>query len=110
MNKFFIYHHSKDSILIVTDKGEGICSVSLDKNVKSCACIYNLSVEKKYQRLGYGNMLLKEAEQVAQKLGANVVSLVAEKDKFTVAWYERKGYKPIFSDKKYITMYKNLDK
>nr|DAK64726.1 MAG TPA: hypothetical protein [Caudoviricetes sp.] len=37
------------------------------------------------------------------------MSLAAEKDKFTVDWYKRKGYKPLFSDKKYITFYKNIE-
>ena len=55
-------------------------------------------------------MLLEEAENVAQKLGASVVSLAAEKDKFTADWYKRKGYKPLFSDKKYIAFYKNIEK
>lgn len=36
------------------------------------------------------------------------MSLAAEKDKFMADWYERKGYKPIFSDKEYITFYKSL--
>ena len=55
-------------------------------------------------------MLLEEAEKVAQKLGANVVSLAAEKDKFTANWYKRKGYKPLFSDKEYITLYKDIER
>lgn len=88
--------------------GEGICSVSIDENIKSCACIYNLSVEREFRKRGYGNRLLEEAEKVAQKLGASVVSLAAEKDKFTADWYKRKGYKPIFSDKEYITFYKSI--
>lgn len=110
MKKAFIYHHAEDYTLIMLSDGEGVCSVSIDENIKSCACIYNLSVEEKYRRIGYGNMLLGEAEKVAQKLGANVVSLAAEKDKFTANWYKRKGYKPLFSDKEYITFYKSIEK
>lgn len=105
----FIYHKAEDYILIMTSGGEGVCSVSIDENIKSCACIYNLSVGEKYRKRGYGNMLLEEAENVALKLGASVVSLAAEKDKFTADWYKRKGYKPLFSDKKYITFYKNIE-
>lgn len=105
----FIYHKAKDYMLIMTSGGESVCSVSIDENIKSCACIFSLSVEEKYRKRGYGNMLLEEAENVAQKLGASVVSLAAEKDKFTVDWYKRKGYKPLFSDKKYITFYKNIE-
>lgn len=110
MKKNFIYHHAEDYTLIMLSDGEGVCSVSIDENVKSCAYIYNLSVEEKYRRIGFGNMLLEEAEKVAQKLGTNVVSLAAEKDKFMANWYKRKGYKPLFSDKEYITLYKNIEK
>lgn len=108
MKEEFIYHNAENYTLIMTSSGEGICSVSIDENIRSCACIYNLSVEEKCRVRGYGNRLLEEAEKVAQKLGASVVSLAAEKDKFMADWYERKGYKPIFSDKEYITFYKSL--
>lgn len=108
MKEEFIYHRAEDYMLIMTSGGEGVCSISIDENIKSCACIYNLSVEEKYRRKGYGNRLLKEAENVAQNLGAGIVSLAAEKDKFTVDWYKRKGYNPLFSDKEYITFYKNI--
>ena len=108
MKEEFIYHNAEDYTLIMTSSGEGICSVSIDENIRSCACIYNLSVEEKYRRKGYGNMLLEEAEKVAQMLGASIVSLAAEKDKFTADWYKRKGYNPLFSDKEYITFYKSI--
>lgn len=108
MKKAFIYHRVEEYTLIVTSGGEGVCSVSIDENIKSCACIYNLSVGEKYRRMGYGNMLLEEAENVAQTLGASVVSLAAKKDSFVLDWYIRKGYNPIFSDKEYITLYKSL--
>lgn len=108
MKEEFIYHKAEDYMLIMTSSGEGVCSVSIDENIRSCACIYNLSVEEKCRGRGYGNRLLEEAEKVAQKLGASVVSLAAEKDKFTADWYKRKGYNPLFSDKEYITFYKSI--
>lgn len=110
MKEEFIYHKADNYTLIMTDGGEGICFVSIDKIEKSCAYIYDLSVEEKHRRKGYGNKLLKEAENVARNLGADIVSLLAEKDKFTVDWYKRKGYNPLFSDEKYITLYKNIEK
>lgn len=106
----FIYHKADDHTLIMTSDGEGTCFVSIDKIEKSCAYIYNVSVEDKHRKRGYGNKLLKEAENVAQNLGANVVSLIAENGKFMVDWYKRKGYKPLFSDEKYTTLYKNIEK
>lgn len=109
MKKDFIYHRAEDYMLIMTSGGEGVCSVSIDENIKSCGCIYNLSVGEKYRRKGYGNMLLEEAEKVAQKKGVSVISLAAAKDKFTANWYKRKGYKPLFSDKEYITFYKSIE-
>lgn len=110
MKEEFIYHNADDHVLIMTSGGEGTCSVSIDKIEKSCAYIYDVSVEENHRKRGYGNKLLKEAENVARNLGANVVSLLAEKDKFTVDWYKRKGYKPLFSDEKYITLYKSIEK
>nr|DAU84733.1 MAG TPA: hypothetical protein [Caudoviricetes sp.] len=110
MKKEFIYHNAEDYTLIMTSSGEGICSISIDENIKSCAWIYNLSVEKKDRKKGYGNKLLKEAEDVAQKLGASVVSLAAKKDSFMLDWYQRSGYEPLFSDSEYVTLYKKLPK
>lgn len=105
----FIYHHGENSTLIMTTEGEGVCSVALDE-IKSCAMIYRLSVEEKYRRKGYGKMLLNEAENEARKFGANVVSLTAKKDSFVLEWYQRSGYKPLFSDSEYVTLYKEIDK
>ena len=110
MKEEFIYHNAEDYTLIMTSSGEGICSVSIDENIRSCACIYNLSVEEKYRRKGYGNMLLEEAEKVAQRLGVNVVSLAAKKGSFMLDWYQRSGYKPVFSDSEYITLYREIRK
>ena len=108
MKKAFIYHRVEDYTLIITRGGEGICSVSIDENIKSCACIYNLRVEEKYRRKGYGDMLMKEAENEVRRLGADVISLSVLKDSFMEVWYRRIGYKPIFSDKEYVTLYKTL--
>lgn len=108
MKEEFIYHNAEDYTLIMTSSGEGICSVSIDENIRSCACIYNLSVEEKYRKKGYGNRLLKEAESVAQMLGASIVSLAAKKGSFMPEWYQRRGYKPVFSDSEFVTLYKEL--
>lgn len=110
MKEEFIYHRADEYTLIMMGGGEGICAVSIDEVEKSCAYIYHMSVEKKHRKKGYGNKLLKEAENVARNLGANVVSLLAEKDKFTVDWYKRRGYNSLFSDEKYITLYKSIKK
>lgn len=108
MKEEFIYHKSEDYILIMTSGGEGVCSVSIDENIRSCACIYNLSVEEKCRGRCYGDRLLEEAEKVAQKQGASVVSLSAKKGSFMQDWYRRRGYKPVFSDSEFITLYKEL--
>lgn len=110
MKEEFIYHNAEDYTLIMTSSGEGICSVSIDENIRSCACIYNLSVEEKYRKKGYGNRLLKEAESVAQMLGASIVSLAAKKGSFMHNWYQRRGYEPLFSDSEYVTLYKKIAK
>ena len=104
----FIYHHKEDGTLIMTEGGEGVCSVTLDA-IRSCAMIYRLSVEKKHRRNGYGHRLLNEAKNEARRLGANVVSLAAKKGSFMLDWYQRRGYKPVFSDSEFVTFYKELD-
>ena len=53
-------------------------------------------------------MLLNEAENEARRLGANVVSLAVKKDSFMLEWYQRSGYKPLFSDSEYVTLYKEI--
>lgn len=103
----FIYHHKEDGTVIMTDGGEGVCSVTLDE-IRSCAMIYQLSVEKNHRRNGYGHSLLNEAENEARRLGANVVSLTAKKGSFMLDWYQRSGYKPLFSDSEYVTLFKEL--
>ena len=103
----FIYHHEEDGTLIMTAGGEGICSVTLD-SIRSCAVIYRLNVEEKYRKNGYGKLLLSEAENEARRLGASVVALAAKKGTFMVDWYQRIGYKPLFSDDGYVTLYKEL--
>ena len=109
MKEEFIYHNAEDYTLIMTSSGEGICSVSINENIRSCACIYNLSVEEKHRRNGYGHRLLNEAENEARRLGANVVSLAAKKGSFMLDWYQRSGYKPVFSDSEYVTLYKEIN-
>lgn len=104
----FICHKADDHILLMTIGGEGICSVSIDANVKSCACIYNLNTEATRRKQGYGNRLLKHAEHMAKMLGASVVSLAVKNGSFMYDWYQRCGYKPIFSDDEFVTMYKEL--
>ena len=108
MKEEFIYHNAEDYTLIMTSSGEGICSVSIDDTIRACACIYNLSVEEKYRKRGYGNRLLKEAEKVAKTLGAKVVSLAVKKSSFMYSWYQRRGYKTLFSNGKFVTLYKEL--
>ena len=105
--KRFIYHHEENGTMIMTIGGEGICSVSLDE-IRTCAVMYRLSVGEKYRRKGYGKLLLNEAENEARRLGATVVSLAAKKGSFMLDWYQRSGYKPIFSDNEYVTLYKEL--
>lgn len=105
----FIYHNAGDYITIVTEGGEGICTVAADENVKSCVCVEGMNVEKMHRRKGIGTALLIEAERVArEKMGAKVISLAADKDGFTTGWYERNGYNPIFTEDGYIIMYKSL--
>lgn len=103
----FIYHHKEDGTLIMTYGGEGACSVALD-DIRSCAMIYQLSVEKEHRRNGYGQKLLNEAENEARRLGANVVSLTAKKGSFMLGWYQRSGYEPLFSDSEYVTLFKKI--
>lgn len=108
MKEEFIYHIADDYTLIMTRDGKGTCSVSIDENIKSCACIYNLSVDTKCRKRGYGNKLLKEAEYVARLFEAKVVSLTVKIDSFMYGWYQRSGYEPLFSDSEYVTLYKKL--
>ena len=67
-----------------------------------------LSVEERHRRNGYGKMLLNEAENEARRLSVNVVSLAVKKGTFMLDWYQRSGYKPIFSNDEYATLYKEL--
>ena len=105
----FAYCRLEKSTLIVLNNGVGVCSVGVDDEITTSASIYSLSVEEEHRRKGYGNRLLEEAENEARRrFGAKNTYLWAEKDKFTASWYQRKGYTPLYSDDKYITLYKEL--
>lgn len=106
-NGKFIYHHEEDGTLIMTANGEGTCSVKLD-DIKSCAWAYRLSVEEKHRKNGYGKSLLSETENEARRLGASVLGLSAKKGSFMLDWYQCSGYKPLFSESEYVTLYKEL--
>lgn len=60
------------------------------------AWIYHLAVDPKYQRLGYGSMLLKKTENILKKKGAHMVNLSVLFSNLKVApFYEKKGYEVI---------------
>lgn len=43
-----------------------------------------------------------------EDLGASVLGLSVKKDTFMLEWYKRSGYKPLFSDSEYVTLYKEI--
>lgn len=104
----FIYHKKSDGLLIVTSGGEGMCMIYVDEKLKSCASIYNLSVEERYRRNGYGTKLIKEAENASKLLGITVLTMMVKIDSFMFDWYQRLGYKAISSNDGMATLYKEL--
>lgn len=104
----FIYHKRDDGILILTDDSQGMCMVTVDEKLPTCALIHNLHVEKEYRKLGNGTCLIKEAEIVAFSNGIKVLSIQVKIDSFMFGWYQRMGYKPILSDCEMVTLCKEL--
>lgn len=104
----FLYHQSDDYTLIMAENGKGIVSVCLSECVKTCAWIYNLSVEVAHRRKGIGTLLITEAENKARDLGATSVALSVKSNTFMLDWYLRCDYLPVSSDDEYITMFKSL--
>ena len=57
--------------------------------------IHHLAIDKKYQKKGYGAMLLKAAEDALRKRGAKKFLLTVEyKNLDTLPFYMKKGYTP----------------
>lgn len=91
-----VIHHNYwywgESYYIILDNGNGCVTLQIDNDDKTSGCISGLSVSKKARNNGLGNILLKECEKLAKKLGLNEIYLSAEKTSFVFEWYKRKGF------------------
>lgn len=104
----FIKHNNTwfwgKSTIIVTNDGCGVVTVQFENDCPEEANICGLSVYIDKRNNGYGNMLLKEAEQVAKENGKKYLLISAEHNSWIEYWYIRQGFKK----KKLIPEYKNI--
>lgn len=98
MNKELKFvHHTNDwnwgrRVIIVTNDGCGLISVSFYDDEKDAAYIHGLSVVEAKRKQGYGDALVYEAELTAMLGKVDHIFIGSEK-KWITKWYERLGYK-----------------
>lgn len=74
------------------DKGEVVGSVFGAFNGRR-GWVYHLVIHPKYQRKGYGSILIQRAEKALKKIGATRVLLgIWKSDKWLLSFYSKNGY------------------
>lgn len=83
---------NKSACFVMEDKNRIIGTVFGAFNGRR-GWIYHLVVHPKYQRKGYGSILIQKAEKALKKMGASRVLLgVWMEDKEVFPFYQKKGY------------------
>lgn len=83
---------NKSACFVAEDKGEIVGSVFGAFNGRR-GWIYHLVTHPKYQKKGYGSMLLRRAEEALRRLGATKILLgVWLSDKKVLNFYQKRGY------------------
>ena len=114
MNKVVIHETPSwgETSIIVLAGGYGIVMVSKMKDSPDVAVIHDLVVHESRRKKGMGNMLLKEATDMALAMGAKVVRLSVEMRGWQADWYRRHGFMLMdlssFSDCLCYVMEKNM--
>lgn len=96
-DKNYIGYKTEGSISIgITCDGEVIAGLDACMTAFKILYISTIFVDERYRRMGYGKMMLEEAEKRAKMLGANVIRLDTfgwqGKDFYKAMNYEQVGY------------------
>ncbi len=87
---------NKDLSYMVTENGKCLgaifCKLGPDKKGKSII-IEALQVVKNFRNKGVGKKLLEKVSEEAKLIGADSVSMLAQQDTNSFAWYQKVGFK-----------------
>lgn len=97
------------AIQVAEENGHIVGVILIDSHGEKVKFFYRLAVLQEFRGQGAGSALLKKAEQIAQKMGAQEIAVFVDTENTIVQrFYTMKGYQT--SGKKFICMYKPVDK
>ena len=83
--------------------------IIIDHHGRETSFFYRLAVLEAHRGTGVGSALLKKAEEIARLMGTKEVAVYVDADNTIIQkFYTMKGYQT--SGKKFICMYKSVDK
>lgn len=106
---YYLIFDDEDSEYILTIKSKYFRFVIYWYTDNCTECILSdVKVKSFYRKIGYGNLLLIKAIQIAKERGFETMCLRVLKDSWMYDWYKRNGfnYHSHFGD--YVWMIKNL--
>lgn len=80
------------SRIIVLDKGNALCKLTIDDADNTEAWLCDVVVISKMRRRGLGRALLQEAIKQAKEMGAKTMKLETLTGSWMVGWYKRNGF------------------
>lgn len=111
MKTYTQYWDNKERLIIVCDEGSVFVDITVSPNkIDRKAFIWGLNVDPDYRGMGFGNSLLKWAEDCIREKSINKVELEWEYPSplWVYDWYIRKGYKEIDFSEGYSKLQKTL--
>ena len=113
MNIYTQYWDNKERLIIVYDYGSVFVDITISPNkLNKKAFIWGLNVNPDFRGIGFGNQLLKYAEDCVRKRDINRVELEWEASSplWVYDWYIRAGYEEIDFDEGYSRLCKTFEK
>lgn len=83
---------NEDGVSLYCYITHGVFRITISKQTKEVAWLSDVTVDEGRRRIGIGNRILSEAEDVAKKNGCSVISLQVLHGSWMKDWYARKGY------------------
>lgn len=112
MNIYTQYWNNKERLIIVCDYGSVFVDITVSPNkLDKKAFIWGLNVNPDFRGIGFGNQLLKYAEDYVRKRDISKVELEWESSSSSLwvyDWYIRKGYEEIDFSEGYSRLQKTL--
>ena len=80
------------SSIITRAEGHAIVMVSMTANEETVAVLHDIVVDKRIRGIGVGGILLDDACEEAEAMGASTLRLAVEPGSWQEGWYSRNGF------------------